>query len=508
MRRGAALAMVGAAVSLPVLLHMGGGLQAADAPPARSPARPPTRVGINLFGAQWHNRQQVFANMIAQSEWMESRGAGWKAFPPGQLDAMGWVQRLEPGQVAPRLLALPSAPYRKVAVRCTFRGGGELGAGGIAQVSGRGRQDVRLTLNPTGAEGEMGWIELRRTDPRDPLRDIDCRTDGTPVAARFDPEFVQSLSGFAVLRFMDWQRTNDNARIAWDRRTLPQSSSQVAAAGVAVEDMVDLANAVHADPWFTMPYHADGAYLHGFARLVHDRLDPDLKVHVELGNEVWNTMFAAARDAGQEGLARSLGDGDPHRARMERYAQRMTDAMRVWTQVYADRPGALVRVCATQNANPDLARTVLGFRDTARWVDALATAPYVGTDLAGYGPGDVDRVFAAMPGALAETFEKAAENRAVAATYGKRYIAYEGGQHLVTPDLALARAVQRDPRMGAIYDRYLTQWRSRFGDTMVLYASTAPISQWGAWGLSEHGGQPLAQAPKLRAVRNFLETTR
>ena len=48
--------------------------------------------------------------------------------------------------------------------------------------------------------------------------------------------------------------------------------------------------------------------------------------------------------------------------------------------------------------------------------------------------------------------------------------AYEGGQHLVTPDLELARAIQRDPRMEAIYTRYLTGWRDRFGDTVGCLA--------------------------------------
>lgn len=506
--RALALGIVGAAVLLPALFHLGATLEAADKVATRPATRPATRLGINLFGAQWHNRQQVFANMIAQSEWMQSRGENWTPLPEAQLDPLGWVRHLEPGQIAPRLLVLPDAPYRKVAVRCTYRGSGELGARGVAEVSGRGRQELTLTVTPTGAEDEMGWIELLRTDPRDPLRDIDCRKVGTPAAARFDPDFVKSLSGFAVVRFMDWQRTNDNARIGWGRRALPQSSSQVAPAGVSVEDMVDLANAAHADPWFTMPYHADSAYLRGFARLVHDRLDPDLRVHVELGNEVWNSMFESAQDAEREGVARSLGGGDRQRAAMERYAERMIDTMRVWTQVYADRPRSLVRVCATQNANPELARMVLGFRDAARWVDALATAPYAGFDLQGYGANDVDRVFAAMSGAASTAFAMAEENRAVAAGHGKRFITYEAGQHLVTQDLALARKMQRDPRMGTFYARYLDQWRSRFGDTMMLYASNAPISQWGAWGLTEYGGQPASDAPKLRAVRAFMEANR
>lgn len=499
------------AVSLPALLHVGGVWQAAGGTELRSvrvaPA-PETTIGINLFTLHWYNRQQVFANMIAQSEWFQSRGEGWSPMPPEQLDGPGWVRLLEPGQSATRLLVLPAAPFQPVRVRCTFLGSGTIEADGVARVTGRGSHSLDLTLSPTGKDDEMAWIELTRTDPRDPVRDIDCRKEGTEAGRRFDPEFVDFASGFGVLRFMDWQRTNDNARLSWGQRARPDFASQSGPAGASVEDMVDLANMVHADAWFTMPYHADAAYVRGFARLVHQRLDPGSRVYVELGNEVWNDMFEATKDAEREGLALGLGGGNPTRAAMERYAERVTETMRVWTQVFSDRPGALVRVAATQNANAGFARMILGFRDTADWVDALATAPYVWMDMQGYRSGDADRIFAAMPEAIDNALGMAAEHRAIAAQYGKRYITYEAGQHLVTADLALARSVQRDPRMGRAYARYLTAWRDRFGDTLMLYASTAPISEHGAWGLREYGGQPIAQAPKYQAVHRFLEASR
>jgi hypothetical protein len=511
MNRAILAFLAAAAVSLPALAHFAGGAHdvvlADDVSGGGSDAgtRRATRVGLNMFGLQTFNRQQVFANMIAQSEWFESRGEGWNVFPAKQLDAAGWVKYLEPGQVAPRPLILPPAPFGSTSVRCTYAGKGALSAGGVAEVRGGGPQSLDLQLTPTGAEDDGAWLQLDRTDPADPVRDIDCRQTGTPSDARFDPRFVEFVSGFGVIRFMDWQRTNDNARIPWSQRAHPQSSSQAGAAGVSVEDMVDLANTVGADPWFTMPYHADEEYLRAFAELVHDRLDPERTVYVELGNEVWNDMFASAQDAQREGLARGLGGGDPATAQMQRYAERMTEAMRVWTQVYADRPQALVRVAATQNANPELARTVLGFRDSAAWIDALATAPYFWLDLDGRKAGDADHILDDLPDAISQTFAMARENQRVAAAHGKRYIAYEGGQHLVTPDLALARSLQRDPRMGDAYKRYLAGWREDFGDTLTLYASTAPISEYGSWGLREYGGQPIAEAPKYRVVRSFLE---
>jgi len=466
-------------------------------------AAPPIVLGINLFGLQTFNRQQVFSNMILQSEWFSSRGDGWTPMPSQQLDAAGWVRSLEPGQTAPRPLVLPAAPFRAMAVRCTFAGRGGLEAGGVARVLGVSAGAVDLELRPTGAEGEGAWVELISTDPADPLRELDCRKAGVPRSQRFDPEFLAFLSGFKVVRFLDWQRTNDNAPASWATRSLPGSGSQVGVAGASVEDMVDLANAAGADPWFLMPYNADADYLRGFAALVHAGLDPGRKVYVELGNEVWNDIFDASGQAEREGLALGLGGGDPMRARMERYSQRMVAAMRIWTAIYADRPQALIRVCASQHANPELARMVLNYGHADRWVDALATAPYLWLELDGYRKRDLDRIFTQMPGSMERTLAMAEANRAVAARHGLRYIAYEGGQHLVTTDLDLARAVQRDPRMGGVYLRYLEGWRRRFGDTLVLYAATAPIGEYGSWGLREYAGQPAAETPKLSAVRRF-----
>ena len=43
---------------------------------------------------------------------------------------------------------------------------------------------------------------------------------------------------------------------------------------------------------------------------------------------------------------------------------------------------------------------------------------------------------------------------------------------------------------------------------LTLYASTAPIADYGSWGLKEYAGQPLDQTPKLRAVKQFQARAR
>ena len=490
------------------------GLAAYATPRWRTPGEPPitadarTRLGINLFGLATYNRQQVFTNLIAQSEWFSSEGQGWSAMPADQLDEHGWIRSLKPGQTAPRPMVLPPAPHRATNVVCTFEGRGTIASGGVARIVAQHEQRIDITLAPTGAEQEGAWIELVETTPANPVRNIDCREIARPRAERFHPEFLAFARGFRILRFLDWQRTNDNFRFRWAERNLPEDSSQVTSAGVSVEDMVDLANLVDADPWFLVPYHADAEYIREFAQLVRQRADPQRTIYVEFGNEIWNDMFDAAQQAQQEGMTLGLGEGDPTRAQSIRYAQKLRETMRIWTGVFADRPARLVRVAASQNAYPDLAEIILSHADTADWVDALATAPYVWLDLSGRSAGDADWVFAQMPRAIEETIDFAARNRAIASRHGKRYIAYEGGQHLVTADMALARAIQRDPRMGTVYRRYLDRWDARIRSDLTLYASTGPISEFGSWGLREYAGQPSGETPKLAAVRQFIAAQR
>lgn len=462
-------------------------------------------IGINLFGLENYNRQQVFTNLIVQSQWFSSEGSGWTVMNARQLDGNGWVRFLKRGQTAPRPLMLPPAPAATVSIRCTYQGIGQLEPGGIAKQRDSGAGFLAFDLPMTGSPDEGAWIDLVRTDPQDPVRNIDCRDVRRPREERFHPEFVEFLKGFGILRFLDWSAVNHNRPVAWATRSVPESASQVGPAGASIEDMVDLANLAKADPWFLVPYSADADYIRRFAELVHSRIDPRRTVYVELGNEIWNDMFDAAQQAQREGLALQLGRGDPTRAGMIRYSDKLNAAMRIWTETFANRPGKLVRVAASQNANPELASIILGHADTARWVDALATAPYLWIDLKGYRSKDVDRIFAELPRVTEETIKAAEQNRRIAARYRKAFLAYEGGQHLVTRDIELAQRVQRDPRMEGVYRQYLDLWTRRIGSPMVLYASTAPIGEYGSWGLREYAGQRLVETPKLKAVRRLQE---
>jgi len=464
----------------------------------------PTRIGINLPVVATYSGQRIYANLAAHAEWMYADGGSWRGIDPALLDAHGWVKALPAGAVAPLPMMRPAAPFTALRIRCTYDGKGTMGAGGVFRIDASRDHaiDLQVTANPDPVAG--GWLTLLTTDPRDPLRNLDCREADMPKSLLFAPEFLAFVRQFGLVRFLDWSGANANQGGNWALRNLPDRAFQGGPQGVAVEHQVELANQADVDGWFVLPYNADSAYIEKFALYVHDHLKPGRIAYVELGNELWNLGFPAARQAMKEGQAEQLGGGNPQYAMLQRYAEKSRDTLAIWTKVFADNPARLVRVVSAQNVWTETARQVLGFKDTAHYVDALATAPYFQLDANGYAPADFDRLFADLADQVDKAINLAAQNKLIAAQYGKRYITYEGGQHLLPKDLEFAKRVQRDPRMGAAYTHYLDRWRAKVGDLITLYAATGPVTPYGSWGLREYAGQPIDQAPKLKAVQAFL----
>jgi len=465
-------------------------------------AVPPTTIGVNLSQPSYFRKTRSLANLAAASNWY---APDHHPIGPDEVDNDGNVIKLAPGATLSRMMTPPNPSAKGAPIRCTWQGKGSF------KPAGNRFQDLQTTANSFtfNLRGDpatrTGSVELRLSaiDPADPIRNIDCRETTLPANAAFDPKYVESLRGFKVIRFMDWQASNANAPVTWATRHRRTSIDTMQHDGVAIEDMVELTKATNADPWFTMPWNGDDDYFERFARMVHDNVPADRTVYVELGNEIWNRAFKAARQAQEEGLAAGL-TSDPNQAGLFRYAQRLAHVLDIWKRVYADRPGRLVRVAACQNGDR-CAKIVLGYQDTAKHIDALATAPYFGGRLGRTTFTSVDEIFTALDPEVDRTLALALQAKAVASQYGKRYIAYEGGQHLIFRDVELLQRVERDPRMYSAYKKYLSTWRSQIGDTIALFNSSYPIGPFGAWGLVEYMGQPLSEAPKMRAVQEAID---
>lgn len=461
---------------------------------------PGTMLGINLTRIVWYSNERAFSNLALGGYWQFApRNQSWSDLGQPFVTSDGSLSSLPLGGDAVRMLTMPDTPAKGSLIRCTYTGKGELTARGNAiEVSARPGQVTFRWINRW--QNNVVWLQVHSIDPATPISRIDCRETDAAASARFDPGFLASLEGYKTLRFMDWQRTNENAPGHWNDRHTPASLDITTGTGVAVEDIVALAKAVRADAWVTCPWNADDDYVARFANLMHDGLPSDRATYVEVGNEVWNGGFPAARQALAEGQTRGLGQS-PRETQMRRYAQRTIEVMRIWERVFVDNPKRLVRVVSTQHVVPDAAEIIFRYQGLADHVDALATAPYFGFDMQVAGPtGDLSENFRKLDAAVSATIVQAVTNRAIAARYGKRYLAYEAGQHIVLPtDVPLLERIERDPRMYETYRRYIQTWQAQVGDVLTLFTTTGSIGPGGAWGLAEHSGQSPAEAPKLRA---------
>jgi len=482
--------------------------------------RPP--IGTNLNGLSYYSTELPFMDAFKTSgDWASGTKENWNDGRKLDLDKHGWVRSLKPGQFAFTMLFSEIEKFSgTLAPRYVveYEGTGTLEYGEQARLVEHGeRRDV---IEVEKGEGNA-TITLTSTDPKDYLRNIRVSPEGkkSKPGELFNPMFLDSLKGYRALRFGIWMDDDGNEEVArpWSARPVPQDA-RWRKKGAPIEVMVALSNRVHADPWFSMPYAADDAYLRRFAQMVKKSLDPARKVYLEYSNEVWNPSFPTTVHARKKGLALALSK-DPDEAVIRYYAKRAAEVFAIWEQVFPKE--RLVRVLSFQfDGLPEYSDEVaLSFGDTRDHVDALAVGPYFGTEL-GADAQAAARVKKMTLDELMQELETASlphakammlAHAAVARKHGLPMIAYEGGQHLwemegKEPEVqALFNAANRDPRMGALYARYLKDWTQAGGGLFVHELDCARCDKGACWGAVEHLGQPRAEAPKFDALQRFME---
>jgi len=483
--------------------------------------QPRKSLGVNLASVEFYSQLQVFRNQfLMASRWIPQRTEGyeWDTGEALDIDENGWVRSLADGQVA-AVIMLSDLEGR-------YRGGRW-----VLEHEGTGRFEARLAGRVVDSkpgrvsidvDNEVDALHLRlvETDPEDPVRNIrlhhvDDDLDGSPFQARA----LELLSPFQVIRFMDWQRTNDSEQSRWSDRSTRDQAVQTTEAGVALEYIVELANELDADPWVCVPHLADDDYVRRFAELLRDGLEPERRVYLEYSNEVWNDIFSQARWAREQGLAAGLSD-DEFQAQLRYYSQRSVEVMDIAAEVFASRPERLVRVLAGHHANPWVTETILDWKDAWRSVDAYAVAPYFGH---GFGRPEsasrtramkTDRLLSELESDMREWLGMVGDHRALCEQRGLRLLAYEGGQHMVgiyeaVDDDELTAKLQeanRDPAMADIYLESLELWKRGGGELFCAFNAVERWTKWGSWGALEHMGQSLDEAPKYRALVEFSTT--
>lgn len=484
--------------------------------------KPHPRLGINLAGPCDWNTELPFVDLMRFSRaWSpQKKGLPFGAGPALDLDDHGYPTWLPEGAWAESpLLSFGRHPWPSGNYTVIYKGRGKLSFGasskGIVEES-----PGRMVVTLDSAKGDL-HLSILETDPANPVRDIHVIMPGLEKSWRSDPWsplFLGRWKGVACIRFMDFMATNNSAIRTWTDRPRVEDATY-AGRGVPLELLLDLSNRLHADPWFCIPHMASDDFVRNFAGMVHEKLAPSLKAHIEYSNEVWNPGFAQHKYAAEKGLALGLTK-DPSEAAWLYTSKRSVEIFRIFEQVFGGTE-RLVRVLPAQSGNPFMASKILEFENAARHADALAIAPYVGLVVGvtadRYTPltadevshWDVPQVLDRLrEKSLPDAIESMREFRELAASHGLDLVAYEGGQHLVgvrgaENNAALTELFMQtnaDPGMGTIYTRMLEAWQQSGGSLFCHFSSVSKWTKWGSWGALQFFDDDPAASPKLAAL--------
>jgi len=511
----------------------------------------PMEIGMNLDQVNDYTPNWIFTdafqhsrNWISHSYNTVTRQADFHGgeFIPVQTDGSGWPTQLATWTNAHGHLMqqrLGTLMFRELdgkypagTYRAEWRGTGDVRFGFDAREVSRGRTADGAhfaLLNVTPGQGGI-YLAIDAMSSSDPIRDVHVwmpEYNGQSFAGQrwqpganfspFHPLYQERLRDFGILRFMQTQETNTSDIRTWADRRDAQDARQASgsggpmANGMSVEYMVQLANELNADPWFSMPHMANDDFVRNFATYVRDHLEPDLTAYVEWSNEIWNSAsgFEAYAWIAQE-IQKPENSGITHWQFAGREAARDMDIL---TDVFAGQTQRIVRTAAGQAANAWVTERIL--ENMNGRFDAIAIAPYygpTGAQRATYSATTtVDQVLADLRANVPAGAWMTVDHHRLADDFSARLgrdidlIAYEGGPHLDGRNAAYQNAfyqATKDPRMADIFRDYLRIQNASGLDAYVHYKLTDRdrVSPYGLMGVLLSQDQPIGEAHLYRAL--------
>jgi len=484
-------------------------------------------MGMNLFTLAYWSRELPFMDLFKtagpwvtqnmpggsgkQGVWDTGRihdipldDDGYPKYLPVTIDGVSQV-------VATLLCRGTEGHYPRGQYVCRYDGQGEIQFGYDASTVHQ--QPGRIVLAVTPSDSGI-LVKIVRSSRLNPIRNIRVLMPGFEADADqkvFNPRFLDRLKPFKVIRFMDWQRTNNATVTRWEDRTRLTFYTQATDRGVAAETMIDLCNRLGAMPWFCIPHGADNDYILRFAMLVKEQLNPNLSIYLEYSNEVWNAAFKQyhwVEANGPEGLNLP-----------QKYARFAKNAFNIWHQVFGDQKNRVIRVICGQQVRPwivEQAMNLLG----GKGVDAVSSSGYFGLGKEDYDSLKVlgksatkEEVMRRVTAYMAKQMDGIRAHAEIAADFHIDFVVYEGGQSIspiplgTTPPFTDAMwEAQQSIEMYNAYSTFFSELKNTDVALFNLYAFVSrQRSPFGSWGHLDYIDQPLADAPKYRAVLDFLD---
>ena len=386
-------------------------------------------------------------------------------------------------------------------------------------------------LNPMDNVLEM---TILASDINDPIRNIRLLMPGTENTYQTQPFYslwLEKLSIFPSVRFMDWGTTNswgqpdnwtwdDPSLFAWEDRAQMDHYTWATNKGIPYEMMIQLLNDHDLDGWVCVPHRASDEYIEQMAILFRDNLESERHLTVEYSNEIWNWIFGQTQWLNKYGCEQA---GVSWPEGIVPYVQNCLD---IWSNVFADDLDRLTRVAGVQASWQDVSNRIVENLRPGSY-DAITPTFYFGItedgdamlDALGANATVTDVAYYARQ-AMAEGREMLERQKnELADPMSVPMVFYEGGQHITghpfgeEPTYGQALLdIQRDTAMYNMYMEwfdFLTTLQS--GDEplqLMNFSFVAPrSSRFGSWGILETMDQDLSviPAPKYTAILETIE---
>ena len=535
------------------------------------------KLGINVGGLGKLTTSIPFTDIFKSAKgWFTSCEYDWGAqqpIDPGctkktslnsqeqdllQLDGNGWVRSLPSPQESPIFTSVTATwklskhfPTGRYVI--LYDGEGIIKLAGDLKMGYQRPGHMEFDLNSPKRNLRL---QITRTDPRRNgnyirnIRIVPKEMEKTYQRQVFNKDYIARIRDMHALRFMPWSNIRANDAIEWNERATIGSAFYTGNMGVPAERMVDLANAINATPWLSIPYKASDDHMQKYARMVKNRLRKNQKVYVELSNEVWNSIFPnatyAAREADRiwkfpypkipQGKRRVLLSANW-------YAMRSVQMCQIFKKEFGGQRNRVKCAMGSLNTVPWVGKEILDCplhkpaNGCGRHIDAFGIGPYFGDYIAKKenratvkswtkeADGGKSRLFqeilnggmlenGPVGGAMPLMRSQLAANKALADKYNLELVAYESGQHLIRfdpphdvkdPDvLNLFMSAQKDPRMRQAYQRFLQTWEQSGGGLMLHYYGIGEPEPRNFFSMLDHLHQP--STPKYAALMEYLGT--
>lgn len=394
-------------------------------------------------------------------------------------------------------------------------------------------------------DSQTFFLRIVETDPEntgDHLRNItlvaEKNLDLHTLGAVFNPDWLRLIEDVRQIRFMNWEQTNNSSVVGWTDRTHRGDASTFT---VPLEDMVQLANEIGAEPWFTLPHLADETHIRNFATYVRDYLDPRLPIRVEYSNEVWNWRFRQAKWVARQSV--ETWGKDKHIAY---HTKKAVETALIWDDVFGSAAETrLVHVLGTQAVNTWRSKTMLEARQWRRHepntfvdpktvFDELAITHYFGGHTMRDKLAQAELLFAIKtpeinatallaarlrdseyPSSLLVRAQQWREHAELAHAYGLRIVAYEGGQHVhhhgrgedlseEDRDLLTEFLTEfvRSPEMATLYEDSWRLWAEIADGPFMQFGDIRKPNKYGLWSMYESLLESTLRADVLQTLNH------